>query len=100
MAWTESKPNAPDAARPYALVMGKEESGTLEKIIPVFEQQFRQLEEGFSLMHNGKQITIKVRTESSMYDGKMRKLLLGTWRRILRALHFATSLMLPLMTKT
>ena len=78
LVYSEPLPNSSDAARPIALVMGKENLETLGELIPVIQSEISEiLEDGLCLSIDIRVMNIEVEMKSSMTDGRVKILLTG-----------------------
>ena len=76
--YSEPLSNSADAARPLALIMGKENNETLTEFIPVVQAEILDiLEDGLCIKLDSRAINLLIEIVTSMSDGKIKTLMTG-----------------------
>ena len=78
--WRNPAPNSPLTQRPLAVIGAKEDRDeVLRPLIPQIEAEIVGVSrDGFNMHYEGKNIFVSVKTDLSMFDGKMHAALQGT----------------------
>ncbi|CAL4064161.1 unnamed protein product [Meganyctiphanes norvegica] len=76
--YSEPLPNSPDASRPIALVMGKENYETLSEWIPIIQSEISDIQEdGLCIKIDSRVVNLEIEIKSSMTDGKIKTIETG-----------------------